>query len=425
MQNKYLVNESLNYIFVIILAIVKEITTGETVMSQPPATSKHGQNLIVFPREYVIDADHPENSLVHGVDEKGVPVTVALKVSPDYLASVAGRSDKSPPSLYEYSRTGRKARMPCVADPANGPEGETREGVLLFSKAHATGENTWDAGWAIVLATDNESPMPMLGLGRLENRFIAKFESDGVKALRAQLAEIKQASSNPKTDPSVLQLEEQIVLEQTVKMAVVLDKLEETSAHASWESAQTAVVDALVRHTHGARGTYGGATLRLRHGDVTVRDLTGTAECGLFKNTPITPDMAVTTFLNWGGGKKMLEGFAKLQKLHPGAVIEVIPYELINYGPQGNAMYKKPDTWKGFQNTFTDHNDRSVSIVCPIAVRPFVIEDGRFAGNMIVSDVYAVGLQKGSVLTLNAEGERQYTPTALATLLDMKSPEPV
>lgn len=392
-------------------------------MSQP--ASKHGQNLVVFPREYVIDADHPEKSLVHGVDTLGNPVSVMLKISEDYLASIANRSDKTPPSLYEFSRTGRKARTPCIASADNGPLGDIREGVLLFSKAQPTGESTWDAGWAVVLAADTESPMPLMGLGRVENRFIARFESEPVKALRQQLENMRQASANPKEDPAILQMEEQLILAQGVKMAAILDLMEWTTSHKSWDDAQKAVLSALATHTHAERGTYGGTTIRLRHGDVTVRDVVGSPECGLYKNTPVTPDMAWANFMNWGGGKRLMDSFKQLQKRHPDAVIDVIPYELFNYGPQGNAMFKKPKEWLAFQNTFTDHNDRQTSIVCPLVIRPFLIEEGRYAGNLIVGNAYAVGAQNGSILSLDANGERRFTPTPLATLLDMSAPSPV
>lgn len=389
------------------------------------SASKHGQNLVVFPREYVIDQDSPEKSLVHGVDAQGLPVTVSLKLPEEYLASIAAQGSKVPPSLYEFSRTGRKARTPCIADPENGPASETREGVLLFSKAFQSGETTWDAGWAVVLAADAESPMPQLGLGRVENRFIARFESDAVKALRSQLDATRAASANPKEDPAVLQLEDQLAEQQEVKMAAILDLVEWTTSHQGWDAVQAAALEAMARHTHAERGTYGGATLRLRAGNVTVREFQGSPECGLYKGTPVTPEMAWTNFMNWGGGKRMKEAFAKLQQRHPDAVVDVIPYELFNFGPQGNAMFKKPREWRAFQNTYTDHNDRSVSMVCPLAIRPFVIEDGRFAGNMIVSNVYAIGPQRGSILTLDANGERRFTPTPLATLMEMSAPSPV
>ncbi|MFK4132139.1 hypothetical protein ACI2KR_07550 [Pseudomonas luteola] len=123
------------------------------------------KKIILYPRYYNKRGDSSLHS-VQGVDQNGKVINVKLRVHE------AAKSFEFCPSISEFSRTDRKAKMVCEATPTNGPD--DRSGVLLFTgcseDSNSTDENSWIARWAYVLAEDSESPDPIFGIGRVDIR---------------------------------------------------------------------------------------------------------------------------------------------------------------------------------------------------------------------------------------------------------------
>lgn len=120
------------------------------------------KTIILYPRSYNKRGEESRHS-VFGVDEIGSFINIKLRV-PDLLVKTG-----LVPSIAEFSRDDRKAKLACQAHEMNGPE--NRHGVLLFSNCELESKNdgveTWVSKWANVLSVDSDSPHPFIGFGRI------------------------------------------------------------------------------------------------------------------------------------------------------------------------------------------------------------------------------------------------------------------
>lgn len=80
--------------------------------------------IVFYPRKYNKRGEEALHS-VQGVDSAGNEINVKLRISSALM------SHEGCPSIAEFSRTDRKAKMACSASPENSPENP--DGILLFT----------------------------------------------------------------------------------------------------------------------------------------------------------------------------------------------------------------------------------------------------------------------------------------------------
>lgn len=118
--------------------------------------------IIVYPRSYNKRGDESKHS-IFGVNQAGEAVNIKLRV-PESIAN-----STLVPSVAEFSRNDRKAKLACQSHELNGPD--NRHGVLLFSHCELDevkdGVSFYVSKWANVISVDADSPLPIIGIGRI------------------------------------------------------------------------------------------------------------------------------------------------------------------------------------------------------------------------------------------------------------------
>jgi hypothetical protein len=125
------------------------------------------QTLILYPRSYNKRGQENLHS-VQGITLDGRDVNVKLRLS-DEKREEYNQSEKTAPSIAEFSKTDLMAKMACIALDNNGPElGSKCEGMLFFRDVFEEKVGVFIAGDARVIRVNSYEAMPIIGVGRME-----------------------------------------------------------------------------------------------------------------------------------------------------------------------------------------------------------------------------------------------------------------
>jgi len=129
--------------------------------------TKITNTLILYPRSYNKRGQENLHS-VQGITLDGRDVNVKLRLS-DEKREEYNQSEKTTPSISEFSKTDLMAKMACIASDNNGPKlGDKCEGMLFFRDVFEEKSGVFIAGDARVIRVNSYEAMPIIGVGRME-----------------------------------------------------------------------------------------------------------------------------------------------------------------------------------------------------------------------------------------------------------------
>jgi hypothetical protein len=318
---------------------------------------EQGINIVLYPREYNTRGKENLHSVI-GLTQEGKEVNVKLRLPKEH------QGKEGAPRISEFARTDRKARHACIASETNSPE--HREGVLLFSRAHAEGVGRrgvtdYVARWATVLAEDSDSPEPLFGYGRVaivrHSARIRELEGELVEARREGNAERAQRIREQIEDP--VNFYYPLILyypEQTESILV-----REESA---WRGRIAEMIDAYTRE-----GRVGGVYLRALNAAGEVISGSAGEICSRL----------IRAEARYQSGSEALETFLHYERppwIASNAVsLCLTPIERINSGAQGSRFYgSAPHRLNALRKTYYTR-DEERALLCRIAARVNVSED--------------------------------------------------
>lgn len=369
------------------------------------AAPKKGINIVLYPREYMIDGN-PENHYVSGVTLDGRVIKVRLRLDPKYLESIEGKEEKVPPRLSEFARKDYKAPRPCIASPDNGRD--KREGVLLFSKAYPVDEDETEyvAGWAVLLAEHDGSPDPLFGLGRIQ---IDAFEYGECQRIKDDIERLESLVATPHhdatADAKLSRLYRELHNATTFRFRAFMFKPYEIERiyPLTEQKMRDIIIHYLDKYT--CNGMYGGVFVRVidkKTGLVTR--MSEFVEITFNQGRIVTPDEVYNEFMY---GKKnesgrVIKGGGGIQILRKSDDIEVdiIPTQSVNCGPLGNKYYKDYDQYNSLINTYTD-STTGLPMLCDVAIRTWVNPQ---TGNTLLARIYAISPMKGNEFEMDEKG---------------------
>lgn len=297
-------------------------------------------NIVLYPQRYNRRGEANLHS-VQGSTRNGEIVNVKLRIDPEY------QSFPNAPSIQEFARNDIKARNPCLSNPNNSPE--NREGVLLFTGCTPDGQTksgikSYVAKWAVVLASDSESPDPVFGYGRLAIR------KDTAAIRKAQSILSNKNSSEEDRGQATRDIENP---ENYVYPAIFY--YAEEMASLTIEDTAVAIEKAIEAH-HG-HGVTGGALIRIP-GTNFAKEYFAHYKANDSK---------------YQSGKEAAETILKDLPLSPGQMVEVVPLARINSGPKGNKHYSSETNLRAIKNLY--YQDQDTPQICEVVARVTRYED--------------------------------------------------
>lgn len=393
--------------------------------------------MIFYPRRYHI-ADDPaaaaKNDFAEGVDGSGRECV--LYIHPKHGAAFSARdsfSAKVVPVFEDFADPRPGARRGCLATADNGPG--SHEGILLaeqisyadekLARKHP-GKDVIVCRWASILTPrtklglpDGEQlPSPVIGKGFLEINFHPQL-SDEAKALVSEWRELRQAFTGSASEEQALNTLADRIYDARKKWFVgtvikpdLISTIERPSLIAVREAAEGPC------NEFSKNGKYGGAILRVRQGDMVVREACERIYLQYdYKENkrPQTFEEAWSIFERFQG-----RSLARaIRDLGPGTVVDVIPVERINCGRPANELFgsglghdrklMKTYVEPAFRaNPLVHLQRRNCFLYADIAVRLAELRSRGNRGNLVVSAFHAWSSPKGNALTIGRSGEPEF-----------------
>jgi len=384
---------------------MKSFTDEDPGNSSPPSSApKKGINIVLYPREYMVDGN-AEHHHVRGITRDGRIVNVRLKIEDEYLNSLKNASEKMVPRLSEFARTDLKAPRPCLSSEDNSPE--HREGVLLFSKAHAVNDEETDyvAGWAVVLAETADHPDPMFALGRMQIDPVENAKCRGIKNEYNKLSLLVNTPQHTADiDRQLSRLEREHHEETNFRFRAFMIKPEEiVRIKTVCENELRAVITPFLdRYTRD--GMYGGCFIRVIDKKTGLVTKMSSRVETYFDRGIVGPEQAYVEFMY---GRKDDAGLitrggrgAKMIHMSEDIIVDIIPMQCINCGPLGIKLHKEKEQYDSLFSTYTDPHTE-LPMLCDIAIRPWVNPQ---TGNTLLARIYAASPMKGNEFELGSDG---------------------
>jgi hypothetical protein len=320
------------------------------------------KTIVLYPRSYNKRGEESKHSVV-GITAEGNVVNVKLRLSE------ASLTHENPPSIAEFSRNDRKAKLACQADEGNSPD--NRFGVLLFShctyEGSDTGIETWIARWANVLAVDADSPDPIFGVGRIS----INTRTNGVLSAERNIERLKRDGLEDSAECE--KFKRQLVDRTQYQYSAVIFKYQKKETfHFFAKEMFLPVAEGFVNE-NTFEGITGGFF-------ITIYGKDGSKTSQEVFSKYIMSIQRYQTGLE--AAKSYLENNQSL--LENCASFSVVPLMRINCGPRGNSHYGQSHKYQQICNLF--HSDSG------IWVRNFVVRVSYFEDtkNTLLSRYYAL-----------------------------------
>jgi hypothetical protein len=320
------------------------------------------KTIVLYPRSYNKRGEESKHSVI-GITPEGNVVNVKLRLSE------ASSTHENPPSIAEFSRNDRKAKLACQADEGNSPE--NRFGVLLFShctyEGSDTGIETWIARWANVLAVDADSPDPIFGVGRIS----INTRTNGVLSAERNIERLKRDGLENSAECE--KFKRQLVDRTQYQYSAVIFKYQKKETfHFFAKEMFLPVAEGFVNE-NTFEGITGGffITIYGKDGSTTSQEVF---------SKYIMSIQRYQTGLE--AAKSYLENHQSL--LENCASFSIVPLMRINCGPRGNSHYGQSHKYQQICNLF--YSDSGI-LVRNFVVRVSYFEDTK---NTLLSRYYAL-----------------------------------
>ncbi|MDU8351340.1 hypothetical protein RYA05_05425 [Pseudomonas syringae pv. actinidiae] len=293
------------------------------------------EHIILYPRSYNKRGDESLHS-VRGVDREGREINVKLRISE------ALRGYEGCPSIVEFSRNDRKAKMACSANPANGPE--TPDGIILFTHCvrdeSDTDKESWIARWAHILTEDSDGPAPIYGVGRVS---INRNTNEVINARRFMEQLLRD---RPEEIEEIQRLKSEIDNPRNFHYPVILYRFEEAIRFSSDDAVSMgkAMEEIIDRLTHS--GFTGGFSLREFDND------------GMLIGCQEHFSKFSTGIKRYQSGQESVASFLLSYTRDKATTnFELVPLLRVNSGPRGNEYYGEAKRHDALKRHFYDASD--------------------------------------------------------------------
>lgn len=338
-------------------------------------------SIILYPRAYNKRGESHLHS-VKGVTEDGKSVNIKLRVDEKY------KSLANCPSISEFAREDRKAKIPCISSPYNSPE--NREGVLLFNscefeKEDKEGTKIYTAKWGHVLAEDSESPNPIIGVGRVSvRRDSQKIREAKSRLLDKSLTEEQRSGyQRIANDPS------------NFLYSMLIYEIEKSFVSENRIDAQTAIENIINERT--MEGIVGGVLIRSIDSGLIYKEKT----IELFPSYKISQG-------GYQSGQEIANIFSGRYDWSQ-EKIEIIPVRKINCGPRGNTYYGSSQQFSMIEANY--YNEDNEPQIRSIVGRVTYLSDQK---NTLLSRVFPLTNFSKSIFELKTDAinilEEEYIP---------------
>ena len=357
------------------------------------------ESFIFFPQEYRL-----EDNLVRGVDEKGHPWNVTLKVPGLLARDVTSTKEGILPTLERFAETHRKAKNPCFAAEDNSPEDP--RGILVFERCELVDGpgRLVKAGWGSVLRADEDEPMPAIGYG-----FVDMQQAKPDRHAEVAIEELKLAATPEERDALCAHVYENLRLYFSTVL-VDYGRARQVAGVAEAESFIRGVMASRTR-----KGAHGGCLVRVRKDDGVILSSCLQVERGydFTKKRDNTVDEAWSRFAPIGRGAPA----RSLQHALSSGIVDCIPYTRIKAGPAGNTRFSKTVRSRGvpkhekiwverdFQRDPLKAFDSFPNLVTKLAVRLARTRDG---SSMLMGVTLGLGAPIGNVFALDSQYQRAF-----------------
>lgn len=320
------------------------------------------KTIVLYPRSYNKRGEESKHSVI-GITPEGNVVNIKLRLSE------ASSSHENPPSIAEFSRNDRKAKLACQADENNSPD--NRFGVLLFShctyEGSDTGIETWIARWANVLAVDADSPDPIFGVGRIS----INTRTNGILSAERNIERLTRDGLGESAECE--KFKRQLLDRTQYQYSAVIFKYEKKKTFRFFEKEMFLPVAEDFVDKHTFEGITGGFFITINGKDGSTISQEVFSKYIMSIQRYQTGLEAAKSYLE--GSQSLLEGCGSFS---------VVPLMRINCGPRGNSHYGQSHKYQQICNLFrTDEG---------IWVRNFVVRVSYFEDtkNTLLSRYYAL-----------------------------------